>query len=173
MYGGREQYENRRRERFSPPRHDMGHQVKRMRRDWWVRCLVIVMEMFGDGEGRDSWWWMRRLVMVMEKNSHWWMRGLVMVTEKDSHWWMRSLMMGSAKFDDREETVDGELEVWWRWWRKPLVNEKFDDGDRERQSLVNEVWWWGGRRRLLVTEVWWWSGQWWERSLMMWGKRQW
>lgn len=33
MYG-REQYESRRRERFSPPRHEMGHQVKRMRRDW-------------------------------------------------------------------------------------------------------------------------------------------
>nr|KAG5701269.1 hypothetical protein BaRGS_020631 [Batillaria attramentaria] len=34
MYGGRDQYESRRRERFSPPRHEMGHQVKRMRRDW-------------------------------------------------------------------------------------------------------------------------------------------
>ncbi|KAL8574949.1 hypothetical protein ACOMHN_052114 [Nucella lapillus] len=32
MYGGRETYDNRRR-RFSPP-HEMGHQVKRMRRDW-------------------------------------------------------------------------------------------------------------------------------------------
>ncbi|KAG8147694.1 hypothetical protein E2320_022501 [Naja naja] len=35
-------YDRSRRERFSPPRHDLSPPQKRMRRDWWVllRCLL-------------------------------------------------------------------------------------------------------------------------------------
>ena len=89
----------------------------------------------------------------------------------------------------REETVDGEWEVWWWWWRRRLlVNEKLDieGGDSWwwMRSLVMmmkktvtgewEVWWWGGRSLMMVREetvdgeceVWWWGGR---RELMVGG----